>query len=193
MVSAMRLLGLLAFIAGLAGFEAAAAQGGGPADAAYRVQPGDVLLISVWKEPELQRETLVRPDGGFSVPLAGDVRAQDRAVADIEREIASRIAKYIPEPVVTVSVLKVQGNKVHVLGKVARPGEYVMSSSTDVMQALAMAGGTTPFASVNDIRILRRQSDGSQESIPFRYSDVEDGKNLEQNILLQRGDVVVVP
>jgi polysaccharide export outer membrane protein len=169
------------------------AEGAAAVPAGYPVQPGDILLISVWKEPELQRETLVRPDGGFSIPLAGEVRAQGRPVAEIEQEIASRIARYIPEPVVTVSVLKVQGNKVHVVGKVARPGEYVMSASTDVMQALSMAGGTTPFASLNSILILRRGVDGTQTAIPFRYGDVEDGENLEQNILLQSGDVVVVP
>jgi polysaccharide export outer membrane protein len=184
----------MAALAGIAMAGSVAAQEAtSPVEAGYRVQPGDILLISVWKEPELQRETLVRPDGGFSVPLAGEVQAGDRPVADIESEIASRISRYIPEPVVTVSLLKVQGNKIHVLGKVNRPGEYVMTASTDVMQALAMAGGTTPFASLNKIQILRRQPDGSQAAIPFRYGDVEDGENLEQNIVLQRGDVVVVP
>ena len=200
MVRTSRLLGGLAFLAALAVAGpsvaeevVASAEGAVSADAGYLVQAGDILLISVWKEPELQRETLVRPDGGFSVPLAGEVHARGRPVAEIEREIATRISRYIPEPVVTVSLLKVQGNKVHVLGKVARPGEFVMSSDTDVMQALSMAGGTTPFASVNDIVVLRRQPDRSQVSIPFRYGDVEEGQNLEQNILLQAGDVVVVP
>jgi polysaccharide export outer membrane protein len=159
----------------------------------YLVRSGDVLQVSVWKEPELTRELLVRPDGGFSFPLAGQVRAQGRVVEDIEREIKARIERYIPEPVVTVAVLKTQGNKVHVVGKVNRPGEYVMSSETDVMQALSMAGGTNSFAALNDIMILRRQPDGAQMAIPFRYGDVEDGENLEQNILLQSGDVVVVP
>jgi polysaccharide export outer membrane protein len=159
----------------------------------YLVQAGDILLVSVWKEPELQREILVRPDGGFSMPLAGNVVARGRPVAEIEREIASRIERYIPEPVVTVSVLKVQGNSIHVIGKVARPGEFIMNDDVDVMQALSMAGGTTPFADLNDIVVLRRQADGSQEAIPFRYGDVEKGKNLDQNILLRSGDVVVVP
>ena len=159
----------------------------------YRVQPGDILQVSVWKEPELTRDILVRPDGGFSFPLAGQVQAQGRPVADIEHEIASRIARYIPEPVVTVSVMKVLGNTVHVVGKVNRPGEYIMNGQTDVMKALSMAGGTTAFADLNDIVVLRRQPDASQLAIPFRYGDVEAGEHLEQNILLQGGDVVVVP
>jgi polysaccharide export outer membrane protein len=164
---------------------------GVPSD--YLVQAGDILLVSVWKEPELQREILVRPDGSFSMPLAGNVTARGRPVADIEREIASRIARYIPEPVVTVSVLKVQGNSIHVIGKVAKPGELIMNDDVDVMQALAMAGGTTPFADLNDIVVLRRQPDGSQVAIQFHYGEVEKGRNLEQNILLRSGDVVVVP
>jgi polysaccharide export outer membrane protein len=160
---------------------------------AYRVQPGDVLMVSVWKEPELQREVLVPPDGVFSMPLAGQVQAVGRTVADIEKEIGARIARYIPEPVVSVALGRVQGNKVHVVGKVARPGEYVMTGEVDVMQALAMAGGTTPFADLNDIVVLRRQPDRSQVSIPFRYTEVEAGESLEQNIILRSGDVVVVP
>jgi polysaccharide export outer membrane protein len=159
----------------------------------YRVQPGDVLQVSVWKEPELQREVLVPPDGTFSMPLAGQVQATGRSVGEIEREIAKRIERYIPEPVVSVAMLKVAGNTVHVIGKVSRPGEYVMSGRVDVMQALSMAGGATPFASLNDVVILRRAPDRSQIAIPFRYGEVEEGENLEQNIILEVGDVVVVP
>lgn len=190
---AIRALGRVAgFSLALLGVTPAQAQEALPGPA-YLVRPGDILQVSVWKEPELTRELLVRPDGGFSFPLAGQVQAQGRPVADIEREIKARIERYIPEPVVTVAVAKAQGNKVHVVGKVNRPGEYVMSGDTDVMQALSMAGGTNPFAALNDIIILRRQADGTQVALPFRYGEVEDGKNLEQNIFLQSGDVVVVP
>lgn len=159
----------------------------------YLVCPGDILQVSVWKEPELSRDLLVRPDGGFSFPLAGQVRAQGRAIADIEQEIKSRIERYIPEPVVTVSVMKVLGNNVNVVGKVNRPGEYIMNGPVDVMKAISMAGGTTVFADLDDIVVLRREADGSQRAIPFNYTQVESGKNLGQNILLQAGDVVVVP
>jgi polysaccharide export outer membrane protein len=159
----------------------------------YQVRPGDILQVSVWKEPELTRELLVRPDGGFSFPLAGQVQAQGRAVADIEQEIKARIERYIPEPVVTVSVMKVLGNNVNVVGKVNRPGEYIMNGPVDVLKAISMAGGTTVFADLNDIVVLRRAADGAQVAIPFDYTEVEAGENLEQNILLQAGDVVVVP
>lgn len=159
---------------------------------AYQVKPGDVLLVSVWKEPDLQGEVLVRPDGGFSFPLAGEVDARGRTVAQLQEELAGRIEKFIPDPVVTVAIRQVQGNKMYVIGKVNRPGEFVMSGTVDVMQALSIAGGTTPFAALNDIHILRRE-EGLQRSIPFRYGEIEKGRGLIQNILLESGDIVVVP
>lgn len=160
--------------------------------AAYTVHPGDVLQISVWREEDLQREVLVRPDGGFSFPLAGDIQARGKSVVALQEELASRIERYIPDPVVTVSLGAIQGNKMYVVGKVNRPGEFVMTGDVDVMQALAIAGGTTPFAALKDIQILRRV-DGEQRAIPFRYPEVERGENLEQNIVLESGDIVVVP
>lgn len=159
---------------------------------AYTVQPGDVLAVSVWKESDLQQEVLVRPDGGFSFPLTGEISATGKSVAAIQQEMEQRIEKYIPDPVVTVSLRQIQGNKVYVLGKVNRPGPFIMTDAVDVMQALSLAGGTTPFAALDDIKVLRRQGD-SQRAIPFHYGEVESGENLEQNIILQSGDVVVVP
>ncbi len=158
----------------------------------YRVLPGDILDISVWKEQDLTQEVLVRPDGGFSFPLAGDVSATGKTVEQVRQELVSRIGKYIPDPVVTVALKQINGNTVYVLGKVNRPGEFVVRGHLDVMQALAMAGGTTPFAALNDINILRR-TNGQQIAIPFRYGDVEDGRDLKQNIILKSGDIVVVP
>jgi len=159
----------------------------------YRLNPGDVLQVSVWNEEELNREVLVRPDGGVSFPLVGDVNAAQRTVTDVQDAIRTRLASYVPDAVVTVSVLAVNGNKVYVLGKVARPGEYVMSSTLDVMQVLAVAGGVTSFAAENKIQILRRGPDGKQQAIAFRYSDVKEGNALATNILLKSGDIVVVP
>jgi polysaccharide biosynthesis/export protein len=163
-----------------------------PTREAYGVNAGDVLRVSVWKEEDLQRELLVRPDGHFSFPLAGDVAAEGRSVEQIRKELTDRLSKYVPNLVVTVETLKIEGNKVFVVGKVNRPGEYVMNANVDVMQAISMAGGTTPFASLNDIKILRRTS-GQQIAIPFHYESVESGKKLDQNILLRAGDTVVVP
>lgn len=160
---------------------------------AYQVQPGDVLEISVWKEQELQKEVIIRPDGGMSFPLAGDFRAQGMSLMQIQHILTERLDKYIPDPVVTVAALKLLGNKIYVLGKVNKPGEYAAASYLDVMQALAMAGGTTPFAAINDIKILRRNAQGIEQAVTFRYGDVESGEKLKQNIMLQSGDVIVVP
>lgn len=159
---------------------------------AYRVQPGDILTISVWKEHDLQGEILVRPDGGLSFPLAGDVDADGKTTQELTDALVEKLKKFIPDPVVTVAVKTIGGNRVYVLGKVNRPGEFMFSKPVDVMQALALAGGATPFAQVNDIRILRRQA-GELHSLSFKYSEVERGKELGQNVLLQSGDTVVVP
>lgn len=158
----------------------------------YQVLPGDVLHVSVWKEEGLDQEVLVRPDGGFSFPLAGDVNAAGRTVEELRAEITDRLARFIPGLVVTVAVRQINGNKIYVLGQVNTPGEFVMNPRLDVMQALSVAGGTTAFASTNDIFVLRRE-DGRQVALPFQFNDVVRGRNLEQNIQLESGDVVVVP
>jgi polysaccharide export outer membrane protein len=156
------------------------------------VKPGDTLLISVWKEEDLVQEVLIRPDGGYSFPLAGDLSAAGKSVERISQELTQRLERYIPDLVVTVAVTAINGNKIYVIGQVNNPGAFVMNPRVDVMQALSMAGGTTPFAELNDIKILRRTGSG-QTVLPFRYSDVARGRNLEQNIMLISGDVVVVP
>ena len=163
-----------------------------PAEHMYLIEPGDVLEISVWKEENLLKEVLVRPDGGLSFPLVGDIQAAGKSVAELQQVITERLKKYIPDPVVTVSILKLEGNKIYVIGKVARPGEFQANRYMDVVQALSVAGGMTPYAADNKITILRREN-GQQKSIPFRYGDIEKGQDLEQNIILQSGDIVVVP
>lgn len=158
----------------------------------YLVQPGDVLTVSVWKEPDLSGDILVRPDGAISLPLAGSLTAAGHSVEDLRAAIDAQLRHYIPDPVVTVGVKQTFGFQIFVLGKVNKPGQYPINRPVDVMQALSIAGGTTPFAAVNDIRVLRR--DGTHQlAIPFRYSDVESGHHLEQNIVLNSGDTVVVP
>jgi len=161
-------------------------------DPDYRIGPEDVLEISVWKEDGLKKESLVRPDGGLSFPLVGEIHAEGKTTQQLREEIAQRLEKYIPEPVVSVAVLKVASNKIYVIGKVNKPGEFVSGRYIDVLQALSMAGGLTPFASENDIKILRSEN-GKKIVIPFQYSKVEKGQKLEQNILLKSGDIVVVP
>ena len=183
---------LLALIVLLCAFTTAYAQQNVAAGESYRIQPGDVLFISVWKEEELQKEVLVRPDGAISFPLAGEINTRNKTVESLRIELTGLLSRYIPDLVVTVSVLEINGNKVFVIGQVNNPGEFIVNPRVDVMQALSMAGGTTPFADLKNIRILRR-SEGGQTAIRFEYDVVVNGRKLEQNILLESGDVVVVP
>lgn len=161
----------------------------------YKIGPEDVLEISVWKEKDLQlQEVLVRPDGWITFPLVGNVKAEGRTAQEIHDEITARLQKYIPNPVVTVSVKKVAGYKVFVIGKVNKPGEYVIGRYVDVLQALTLAGGLTPFADESDIRIVRKnQTTNKDQVLRFNYDDIKKGRHLEQNITLQSGDTIVVP
>ena len=118
--------------------------------------------------------------------------AHGKTVEEVRHLIGKRLTRYISEPVVSVSVEEVRGNTFSVLGRVEEPGEFVIRRPTDVTQGLSMAGGFTTFAKLNDIKILRREN-GKQIAIPFRFSEVVEGENLEQNILLKSGDIIVVP
>ncbi len=176
------LIGLCLFILSTAAF----------AKDGYLLQPGDILEISVWKEPDLQREVLVHPDGAISFPLVGSIMAKNRSIQDVNKAIAARLEKYIPDPVVTVNLKQMTGNRIYGVGKVLKPGEFLTNRNVDVMQAIGMAGGLNPFAEGDEILILRRVN-GVQKSIPFDYDSVVEGKDLTQNIVLKPGDVVVVP
>lgn len=158
----------------------------------YRIGAEDILQISVWKEPELLREVLVRPDGGITFPLAGDVVAAGKTPAELREEITQRIQKYIPDAVVTVSVTKLSGFRIYVIGKVKTPGQFVIGRYVNVLQALTLAGGVNPYAAQKDIKVLRKIN-GKETVFPFNYTEVKDGENLGQNINLQNDDVVVVP
>jgi polysaccharide export outer membrane protein len=158
----------------------------------YRVGPEDLLEISVWKEDALKKEALVRPDGGFSYPLIGEVQAAGKTVLQIRDEVGKRLEKFIPDPVVSVAILKIGSQRVYVVGKVQKPGEFPIGRYVDVLQALSMAGGLTPFADANAIRVMRRDGD-KQTVLPFEYNRVVRGEKLEQNVQLRAGDVVVVP
>jgi polysaccharide export outer membrane protein len=172
------------------------AQGVSPASAPladYRLHAGDKLDVSVWKEPEMQRPTIViAPDGKFSFPLAGQITAAGRTPAEVRQEIESKLAKYIPDAVVTVGITDVGGNVAYVIGQVAKPGSFVMNPRINVLQALSLAGGGTPFAKLDSIIVIRASPTG-QRVLNFRFSQVSAGKDLEQNVMLESGDVVLVP
>jgi polysaccharide export outer membrane protein len=158
----------------------------------YILGPEDVLTISVWKDEHLTKEAVVRPDGMISFPLVGDVQAADRTVEEVRADLTTRLSKFIPNPHVSVAVTKLLSYRIYVLGRVNKPGEYMVGHRTDVLQALSLAGGVTPYAAENDIKIMRRER-GEQRVFEFRYGDAKKGKDLAQNIVLQRGDVIMVP
>lgn len=162
------------------------------AEIAYLIQPGDLVEISVWHEPDLQKELLVRPDGTITLPLVGELVAGGKSVKEVQSALSDHLQRFIPDPVVTVGIKQPLGNKVYVIGKVNRPGEFVINRDVDVMQALSMAAGTAKFAELKEIIVLRRI--GEEQSVfRFNYDEVQLGQNLGQNIMLRSGDVVVVP
>lgn len=169
-----------------------------PTTQGYRINGGDLLHISVYGEPNLDKDVPVQPDGGVAFPLVGNINARGMTLHQLQQKIAANLreSQYFPnitDNEVTVSMVKATGNSVSVVGQVKAPGTFAYDTQLDVMQALSLAGGLTPFASKSKIKILRRDDSGTQTAILFDYSDVEDGQNLDKNILLRGGDVVVVP
>ena len=158
----------------------------------YIIGPGDVLEISVWKEEALTKQVTVLPDGKITYPLIGEVAAGGWTVAQLKKEIETRLARFVPDPVLSVGVHQMNSLMIYVVGKVNNPGRFVLNANVDVLQALAMAGGLNAFAKRSQIRVFRK-NDGKTRIFEFDYDDVADGKHLEQNIQLVRGDVIVVP
>ena len=158
----------------------------------YKIGPGDSLLISVWKDESLTREIIVPPDGIISFPLTGDIDVTALTVAELRKVVTEKLKVYVTDATVTVILLEAKSLVAYVVGKVTTPGQFTINMKTTVMQVLAMAGDLDPFASPDNIIILRQEKDQSIK-IPFHYNDVKKGKNLEQNIFLKRGDVIVVP
>jgi polysaccharide export outer membrane protein len=162
-------------------------------DDAYVIGANDVLAINVWKEPDVTRSVPVRSDGKISLPLAGELQAAGQTPRQLEQEITKRLQSYISDPEVTVIVTESRSQKINILGMVARPGTYLLSGSTTVLDAISMAGGFKDFAKKKSIYVLRASPDGTQKRIPFNYKEVIKGTNPEQNVKLQSGDTVVVP
>lgn len=163
-----------------------------PADEDYLIGPGDVLVISVWKDEALTRECVVRPDGYISFPLVGDIQTADKTPFQLRTELAKKLERYVPRVVLSVEVKQINSLIIYVVGKVNAPGRFIMNSNVDVLQAIATAGGLNIFAKRSKIKVFR---EGKNETtiFPFEYDEVVDGKRLGQNIRLKRGDVVVVP
>jgi polysaccharide export outer membrane protein len=158
----------------------------------FRVGPGDVIAINVWKEPDVSTSVLIRPDGKISLPLVNDLEVTGRTPMEIQSLVTEKLSPFINDPNVTVTVTQINSKKVFVMGQVGRTGAYPVLEPTTVLQILTLAGGLAPFANQKGIYILRMK-DGKQEKLPFNYKDVVKGERMEQNILLQPGDTVVVP
>jgi polysaccharide biosynthesis/export protein len=158
----------------------------------YRIGPGDQLSIEVWKDKDLARLVTVLPDGKVAYPMVGEIVATGKTVAQLQKEIEGKLSLFVKDAVITVEVRQVNSLQIYVIGHVKSPGRSLMTSNIDVLQALAIAGGPDQFAKVSRIKIFRREG-RKTVIIPFDYDDVIAGKHLETNILLQRGDVVVVP
>jgi polysaccharide export outer membrane protein len=161
-------------------------------ESTYKIGPGDIIEISVWKDESLSHEIIVPPDGVISFPLIKDIDVTSLTVTKLREIVTKKLEDYIPDATVTVMLLKADSLTAYVIGKVNKPGQFPIDLETNVMQALSMAAGLNPFADSDKIIILR-QENGKSIKIPFNYDQVKKGENLEQNILLKRGDVVVVP
>lgn len=170
-----------------------AAEGGDPGVAQeYRIGAGDVLVISLWKNTDLTRVLQVLPDGTISFPLIGQIRVAEMTVAELSRSVEEKITPFSPEPHISVEVQQVNSLLVYVIGRVNNSGRFVLNSNINVLQALAMAGGLTPFAKRTEIKVFRTGKEGTAV-YPFNYDAVSEGTALEQNRQLQRGDIIVVP
>jgi len=158
----------------------------------YKIGPQDVVRIDVWKEPDITRTIPVRPDGKISLPLLNDVQAAGLTAMQLAGNIRDALIKYITNPQVTVTVTEINSRRVFVTGEVARAGALPLLPNMTILQALSSAGGFTQFARLTKIYVLRVE-DGKQVKHPFNYKEVIKGDHPEENILLQSGDVIVVP
>jgi polysaccharide biosynthesis/export protein len=161
-------------------------------DAEYKVGPQDVVRIDVWKEPEISSTIPVRPDGKISLPLLNDVQASGLTTLELGKAIHDGLTKYLTNPEVTVTVTEINSRRVYITGEVTRAGAFPLLPNMTVLQALSSAGGFTQFAKLKGIYVLRNEG-GKQVKHPFSYKEVVKGKNREENILLQPGDIIVVP
>jgi polysaccharide biosynthesis/export protein len=171
-----------------------AASAGKPHDSTYVIGPNDSLAINVWKEAEVSRVVPVRSDGKISLPLVGEVQASGETPLQLEEIITAKLKEYISDPEVTVMVQESRSQKFNVLGMVAKPGTYMLTTANmTVLDAIALAGGFRDFAKKKSIYVLRNDANGQPERLPFNYKEVIQGKNPQQNIVLKANDTIVVP
>jgi polysaccharide biosynthesis/export protein len=170
----------------------AAASSQVPGSTDYKIGPQDMLRVDVWKEPDISRTIPVRPDGKISLPLLNDVQAAGLTSEELSKVIRDGLTKFITSPQVTVTVTEINSRRVYCTGEVLKPGALSLLPNMTALQALSSCGGFTQFAKTKGIYVLRVEG-GKQVQHPFNYKDVVKGKHPEDNILLQPGDVIVVP
>lgn len=158
----------------------------------YKIGPQDVVRVDVWKEPDISRTIPVRPDGKISLPLLNDVQAAGLTSVQLAGVIRDGLTKYITSPQVTVTIMEINSRRVYCTGEVMKPGAMPLLPNMTALQAISSCGGFTQFARIKNIYVLRVE-DGKQVQHPFNYRDVVKGKKPEDNIVLQPGDVIVVP
>lgn len=158
----------------------------------YQLRQGDSVLISVWREETLQRQVIVLPDGSVTFPLIGRIEVVGLSTPEVERRITVELKKYLPEPVVSVVIVGIDGNRAYVTGKVLHPGSLLISGPITVLQAISIVGGFDRFADESGIKVIRAKSDG-QEILPVNYKDIISGRNMSTNVQLKAGDTIVVP
>lgn len=158
----------------------------------YKIGPQDMVRVDVWKEPDISRTVPVRPDGKISLPLLNDVQAAGLTSVQLAGVIRDGLTKYITSPQVTVTIMEINSRRVYCTGEVMKPGAMPLLPNMTALQAISSCGGFTQFARIKNIYILRVE-DGKQVQHPFNYRDVVKGKKPEDNIVLQPGDVIVVP
>ena len=157
----------------------------------YKMGPGDTVAISIWKNQDLTRRVVVLPDDTIRFPLIGEIKVGGRSAAWLEKKLKSYLEKYISEPELSVSIEQTSSLAIYVIGQVKSPGRFGLNDNIDVLQGLSIAGGLTPFAKAKKIRIFRKEN-GSTKILHFNYDAVSEGRELDQNIMLQKGDVIVV-
>lgn len=158
----------------------------------YQLRQGDTVMISVWREDTLQKQVVVLPDGSITFPLIGRIEVAGLSTPEVERRITAKLKEYLPDPVVTVVIAGIDGNRAYVMGKVIHPGSLIINGPITVLQAISIVGGFDKFADEGSIKVIRATPNG-QEIFPVHYKSIISGKDMSSNIQLRAGDTVVVP
>jgi polysaccharide biosynthesis/export protein len=159
----------------------------------YIIGPSDGLNINVWRDPELSKKVLVRPDGRITLPLIGEMQVSGLTAMNVQLLITQRLSEFVSKPIVTVTVEEVKSRSYVVVGKIVHPGSYELGRPTTVLEAIAVAGGLQDFAKTSKIYILTHAEDGTQIRLPFNYKKVITQRAPDENVYLKNGDTVVVP